>query len=86
MAKYSYRTSGTCSQAIEIELDGDVIKSVSFYGGCDGNLKGVSRLVEGMNAQEAISRLQGIRCGMKPTSCPDQLARALSAIMAKNND
>lgn len=83
MAKYSYRTSGTCSQAIEIELDGDIIKNVTFYGGCDGNLKGISSLVVGMNAQDVINRLQGTRCGMKSTSCPDQLARALNAILAQ---
>ena len=84
MAKYSYRTSGTCSQAIEIEIEGDVIKSVMFYGGCDGNLKGISSLVAGMKAQEVIDRLKGTRCGMKATSCPDQLAKALTAILSQN--
>ena len=84
MAKYSYRTSGTCSQAIEIEIEGDVFKSVMFYGGCDGNLKGISSLVAGMKAQEVIDRLKGTRCGMKATSCPDQLAKALTAILSQN--
>lgn len=84
MAKYSYRTSGTCSQAIEIEIEGDVIKSVMFYGGCNGNLKGISSLVAGMKAQEVIDRLKGTRCGMKATSCPDQLAKALTAILSQN--
>lgn len=84
MAKYSYRTSGTCSQAIEIEIEGDVIKGVMFYGGCDGNLKGISSLVAGMKAQEVIDRLKGTRCGMKATSCPDQLAKALTAILSQN--
>jgi uncharacterized protein (TIGR03905 family) len=84
MAKYSYRTSGTCSQAIEIEIEGDVIKSVMFYGGYDGNLKGISSLVAGMKAQEVIDRLKGTRCGMKATSCPDQLAKALTAILSQN--
>lgn len=84
MAKYSYRTSGTCSQAIEIEIEGDVINSVMFYGGCDGNLKGISKLVEGMKAQDVIERLKGTRCGMKTTSCPDQLAQALTAILSQN--
>ena len=84
MAKYSYRTSGTCSQAIEIEIEGDVIKSVMFYGGCDGNLKGISSLVAGMKAQEVIDRLKGTRCRMKATSCPDQLAKALTAILSQN--
>lgn len=84
MAKYSYRTSGTCSQAIEIEIEGDVIKSVMFYGGCDGNLKGISALVTGMKAQDVIDCLKGTRCGMKATSCPDQLAQALTAILSQN--
>ena len=72
-----YKTRGTCSQLINLELDGDVIKSVEFIGGCDGNLQGISRLVEGMEVSDAIRRLDGIRCGAKPTSCPDQLAQAL---------
>lgn len=77
-----YQTHGTCSTAIDIEMDGDVIRSVSFTGGCNGNLKGISSLVTGMKAQDAISRLKGIRCGFKPTSCPDQLAQALESIVA----
>ena len=74
---YTYRTRGTCSSRIDIELDGDVIRSVAFTGGCNGNLQGISRLVQGMPAEEAIRRLRGIRCGSKPTSCPDQLSFAL---------
>ena len=69
-----YRTKGTCSSSIDIEMDGNVIKSVIFTGGCNGNLQGISKLVEGMSAEDAISRLKGIKCGFKPTSCPDQLA------------
>lgn len=72
-----YKTKGVCSKAIEFELDGDIIKSVKFIGGCDGNTKGVARLAEGMKVQDAISRLEGITCGFKSTSCPDQLAKAL---------
>lgn len=72
-----YKTKGVCSSAIELELDNGVIKKVRFVGGCDGNTKGVAKLVEGMNATDAISRLEGITCGFKPTSCPDQLAKAL---------
>ena len=72
-----YKTRGTCSQLINLELDGDVIKSVEFIGGCDGNLQGISKLVTGMMAEDAINRLEGIQCGFKPTSCPDQLAKAL---------
>ena len=73
----TYQTSGTCSKLIEVSLDGDVVRSVHFVGGCHGNLQGISKLVEGMPAREVIGRLRGIRCGMKPTSCPDQLAKAL---------
>ena len=73
----NYKTQGTCSQMINLELDGDKIKSVEFIGGCHGNLQGISKLVEGMKAADAIERLEGIRCGFNPTSCPDQLAKAL---------
>ena len=73
----TYRTKGTCSQLIEVETEGSTIKSVRFTGGCNGNLQGISRLVQGMEIDEAIARLEGIRCGSKPTSCPDQLAKAL---------
>ena len=76
-----YKTQGTCSKEIDIELKDGVIDSVSFTGGCNGNLQGVSALVKGMKPEEAISRLKGIRCGMKPTSCPDQLARALESML-----
>ena len=72
-----YKTSGTCSKLIDIEIDGDTISSVAFTGGCNGNLSGISSLVRGMKVDDAIAKLKGIRCGMKETSCPDQLARAL---------
>ena len=72
-----YKPTGVCSKEINIELDGDVIKSVKFTGGCSGNTQGVAALVAGMKVSDAISRLEGIRCGMKPTSCPDQLAKAI---------
>ena len=77
-----YKTSGTCSSAINLEVEGDIIKSVSFTGGCNGNLQGISRLVEGMKVEDAISSLKGIRCGFKNTSCPDQLARAVESLEA----
>lgn len=80
--KFVYQTEGTCSKQIELELEGDVVKTVRFTGGCHGNLQGVSRLVEGMPAQEVIRRLRGIRCGMKPTSCPDQLSHALEQALS----
>ena len=76
-----YKTQGTCSSYIDIELKDGVIDSVSFTGGCDGNLKGISALVKGMTPEEAISRLKGIRCGFKQTSCPDQLAQALESMI-----
>ncbi len=72
-----YKTNGTCSQMIDFEVEGDTIKSVAFTGGCNGNLQGISALVSGMKIDEAISKLKGIKCGFKSTSCPDQLARAL---------
>lgn len=75
-----YQTKGTCSSAIDIEVNGGIIESVTFTGGCNGNLQGISSLVQGMKVDEAISRLKGIRCGMKATSCPDQLARALESM------
>ncbi len=75
--KYTYTTYGVCSRQITVELDGDIIKEVTFLGGCNGNTQGVAALVEGMNAFEAIEKLKGIRCGGRATSCPDQLAIAL---------
>ena len=76
---YTYRTKGTCSQAIEFEIVDNKVHNVQFIGGCSGNTQGVSRLIEGMNVEEAIKRIDGIRCGFRATSCPDQLATALKA-------
>ena len=76
-----YQTKGTCSTAIDIEIKDGVIESVKFIGGCNGNLQGIAALVKGMAPEEAISRLKGIRCGFKSTSCPDQLARALESMI-----
>ena len=72
-----YKTKGVCSTRMLIEVEGDVVTSVKIFNGCDGNLRGISRLVEGMRVEEVVRRLEGIRCGMKATSCPDQLAQAL---------
>ena len=72
-----YIPRGVCSRAIKIELDGDTIKNVQFVGGCNGNTQGIASLVRGMKVDDAISRMEGITCGNKPTSCPDQLAYAL---------
>ena len=79
---YVYKTKGTCSRAIDIEVEGDTIKTVHFIGGCAGNTQGVARLAEGMKVDDAISRLKGIQC-RGGTSCPDQLAIALTEIKAQ---
>ncbi len=78
-----YKTKGTCSQLIEFDLDGTKVRNVSFTGGCNGNLKGIGRLVEGMEAQDVIEKLEGTQCGFKNTSCPDQLAKALKQAIAQ---
>ena len=79
---YTYRPRGVCSQLMEVEVEDGKIRRVQVLSGCDGNLQGISRLVVGMDVEEAISRMEGIRCGGKPTSCPDQLAQALKACRA----
>ena len=76
--QFEYKTKGTCSQRIFFEIEDNKLKNVQFLGGCNGNLQGIGALVEGMDVNDAINRLDGIRCGMKPTSCPDQLATALN--------
>ena len=81
--QYEYKTKGTCSQRILFEIENESVTNVQFIGGCNGNLQGISKLVEGMNVSEVIERIEGIHCGMKPTSCPDQLARALKEATAK---
>lgn len=78
-----YTTRGTCSRSIHIVLEDNIIRDVRFFGGCSGNTQGVAALVRGMEAKEAISRLRGIRCGMKNTSCPDQLAQALEQAISE---
>ena len=84
MKKYfTFYPEGTCSQMIEIELDGDTVKEVIFTGGCNGNLNGISKLIEGMKAEDVISKLEGTRCGFNDTSCPDQLSKALRAALAE---
>ena len=80
--QYEYKTSGTCSQRILFEIEEGKLKNVQFLGGCNGNLKGIGSLVEGMDIDEVIARLEGTTCGMKATSCPDQLAQALKAAKA----
>lgn len=81
--KYEYRTSGVCSSLIYIDVEDNIIKGVSFVGGCHGNLQGISKLVVGMKVEDVIDKLEGICCGRKSTSCPDQLAKALRMISNK---
>lgn len=81
--QYTYKTSGTCSQQIIFDIEEGRVHNLHFIGGCNGNLQGIGKLVEGMNVDEVIARVEGISCGGRPTSCPDQLARALKA--AKGN-
>ena len=85
MDKISYVTKGVCSRRIDLEIENDTVISAKFIGGCAGNTQGVAALVKGMSVDEAISRLSGIRCGFKPTSCPDQLATALKDYKENNN-
>ena len=84
---YTYNNKGTCSVRTIVELNDDhTIKSVEVIGGCNGNLQGISRLVEGMKAEDAIARMRGIRCGFKPTSCPDQLSIALEKALEEEKN
>ena len=78
-----YRPKGVCSQQINFDIADNKVTNVSFRGGCNGNLQGISRLIEGMDVNEAISRIEGIKCGVKGTSCPDQLAQALKESVGK---
>lgn len=78
-----YKTKGVYSQKIHFDIEGNKVKNVSFVGGCNGNLQGISRLIEGMDVDEAIRRIEGIKCGFKTTSCPDQLAKALKEATGK---
>lgn len=79
---YQYKTKGTCSQMISFDLEDGKVKNVSFLGGCNGNLKGIASLLKGMKAEDAIARMEGVTCGPKPTSCPDQIAQNLKKALA----
>ena len=81
--RYNFRTQGVCSRTISFDVDNGIVSNVPFEGGCNGNLKGISALAEGKKAEEVIEILSGIRCGFKSTSCPDQLAKALSEALNK---
>lgn len=83
MNTYIYNTSGTCSKQMKITYENDVIQNVEIIGGCNGNLQGISSLVKGMKFSDVIEKLEGIRCGFRPTSCPDQLAKAIKEIQTK---
>ena len=83
MPVHIYKTSGTCSRQMKITYEDDIILDVEIIGGCNGNLQGISSLVKGMRFSDVVSKLEGIKCGFKPTSCPDQLARAIKEIQAK---
>ena len=83
--QYTYFTRGTCSMQIIVDYTENVIDNVTFIGGCNGNLKGISQLVKGLTFDEVIKKLEGTTCGFKPTSCPDQLAQALKQIKEKEN-
>lgn len=83
MKTITYRTQGTCSRFIEVTGENGVVVDVKFFGGCDGNLQGISKLVKGMKYDEVISRLKGISCNGKPTSCPDQLCHAIEQLMSE---
>ena len=83
---YTFRPRGVCSQLMEIETEGDIVVSVKVTGGCSGNLQGIGSLVRGMEIDEVISRLEGIHCGFKSTSCPDQLAKALRQLRNEKED
>ncbi|MDR1630781.1 MAG: TIGR03905 family TSCPD domain-containing protein [Oscillospiraceae bacterium] len=75
--QYTYKTKGTCSRKITLEVKDGIIQNVEFAGGCNGNLKGISSIIRGMRVEEVIARMEGITCGFRKTSCPDQLAKAL---------
>ncbi len=77
---YQYQTQGTCSKLIQLEVEDGIVKNVQFLGGCNGNLQGISKLVQGMKVDDVIAKVEGISCNGRPTSCPDQLATALKQI------
>ena len=83
MKTITFRTQGTCSRFIEITGDNGIVVDVKFFGGCDGNLQGISKLVKGMKYEDVIARLKGISCNGKPTSCPDQLCKAIEELMTE---
>ncbi len=83
MANYTHRNKGVCSSQVSFDLNDGIVSNVEFVGGCNGNLKGIGKLVEGMKAEDVIERVKGLKCGFKSTSCPDQLAAALEEALTK---
>lgn len=83
--EYQYKTNGTCSQAIQFELEGNIVRNITFFGGCNGNLKAISKLVDGMTVEEIEAKLSGNTCGFRNTSCADQLAKAVRKAYDENN-
>ena len=84
--EHVFRPRGVCSHEMRVEIEGGIIRKVAVKGGCSGNLQGISKLLVGMDAREAISRMRGIRCGFKPTSCPDQLSKAIEECLEKTSN
>ena len=83
---YTHKNFGTCSQSVTFDLNDGIVSNVSFYGGCNGNLKGICALAEGKKAEDIIAALEGIKCGFKMTSCPDQFSKALKEALEKENE
>ena len=83
--EYKYKTQGTCSRMITFKINDGIVSDIRFEGGCNGNLKGIAKLAEGMKAEEVIDKIKGLKCGFKNTSCPDQFARALEEAIAKES-
>lgn len=84
--EYNYKPRGVCAQNLSFEIEDNIVKHVEFYGGCNGNLKGIATLIEGMPVDQVIEKLEGLRCGHKSTSCPDQLAKALQEAIGQKTE
>lgn len=84
--EYNYKPRGVCAQNLSFEIEDNIVKHVEFYGGCNGNLKGIATLIEGMPVDQVIEKLEGLRCGHKSTSCPDQLAKALQEAISQKTE
>ena len=83
---YTYKTHNVCASQINFDIDGDIISNISFKGGCNGNLNGIGILIKGMNINDIVSKLSGLHCGSRPTSCPDQLTKGIEAYLRAKNE